>query len=796
MIVTVDPVAAATYFVRELGCTCFAVWGSKAGRCLCGDPHDGTGKHGPDNIGKHPATVRGFKDATADVTAIATFLHNPGTPNFGINAPPGVLVLDVDGEAGQRTWDGLQAVHGPLPVTLTTTTAHGRHYFFRWPAAVGPMPRGKLFGFVVRRHDDGYVIGPGSVHPTGTVYDTLRQESGMPYPIAELPVRWAEAALKPPLTVIVGGALPDVGGRHDWLRDRARHYAGVIRDPAALRAALMAENAKLSVPKTDAEVDRAIGAVLERFGPDPTDETTGEVLHGDELGLLPSVTVGNFPTAPAPVAFEGLLGECTAALAGGTDASLVGLLGSLLAFAGALIPGSAYFHRLQTSSPFIALVGESSIGRKGTAMMRANDAMADAVGIENVNRAILDGLNSGEGLISSLHWKATTFPYEPTVYLVFEEEYASLLASRGREGSTLDPKMRAGFDGGPLSNRRSSETKVVAPPYWLPALIGITPTELRSRLEPGALQSGSANRWLYLPVVRREMIPTNDLPVLPDRLKAALREAWRVMKDKRPPLAVDRAVTTTLSEYADFLPTSGSGLVRDLTRRFAVIAFRLALVHALTERSASVTIPFLDRALALTEYARRGLPWVFGDLAGNRDAALLLRALQAHGSLRKNTITRQLIRDPLRQQDAIDELVRLGVAKVVTVHPERGGPIRTELHASVGGGSFVPFVHGFGVFSNDAADSIGRMDERSSIEHETGMNGLDERLDERRTNVDERGRTVLPSETVLDTATGEVQTVAGAVWVEPCRDYPAHRNDHRNSAVGWYCSICRPDLVP
>ena len=63
--------------------------------------------------------------------------------------------------------------------------------------------------------------------------------------------------------------------------------------------------------------------------------------------------------------------------------------------------------------------------------------------------------------------------------LVFEEEYASLLASRSRDGSTLDPKMRAAFDGGPLSNRRSSDTKTVTPPYWLPALIAITPAELR-----------------------------------------------------------------------------------------------------------------------------------------------------------------------------------------------------------------------------------------------------------------------------------------------------------------------------
>ncbi len=77
--------------------------------------------------------------------------------------------------------------------------------------------------------------------------------------------------------------------------------------------------------------------------------------------------------------------------------------------------------------------------------------------------------------MSTLHYKQTAFPYEPTVGLVFEEEYANLLASRGREGSTLDAKMRAAFDGGPLSNRKAKDTQVVTPPYWLPALIAITP---------------------------------------------------------------------------------------------------------------------------------------------------------------------------------------------------------------------------------------------------------------------------------------------------------------------------------
>lgn len=775
----VDPVAAATYFVERLGFAAFPVWGSSEGRCFCGDPHDGKAKHqGPDNVGKHPATVRGFQDATDDLGMIRTFLSNPGTPNYGLNPPPGVLAIDVDGPEGIARWTELERLYGQLPVTFTTLTANGRHYFFRWPEQVGPMPTGQTFGYVTRRHDDGYIIGPGSVHPSGTVYDTLRQPSGMPYDIAELPEKWALAALQARSkhsngAITVGTPLPAVGGRHDWLRDRARHYRGLIEDPAVLRATMLAENARLPEPKSEADVDRAIGDVYEKFPLDPPEvveerverKLTGEA---DELDLLSAPTSGAFPAAPDPVAFDGLLGELVDDLAAGTDASKVGLLGSLIAYAGALVPGSAYFHRVHTSSPFIALVGESGIGRKGTAMNRVMDAMSNALEQSTVHRVVMDGLNSGEGLVSALFYRREHYPQEPTVGLVFEEEYATLMAARGRDGSTLDPKMRQAFDGGPMSNRKAGETKTVMPPYWLPALIAITPVELRTRLEPGALQSGSANRWLYLPVTRRLMDPTNEAPVFSRDHKQAIADAHRAAQRVPPLLLVDAAVTHRTTEYADFLPTAAFGLARDLTRRLAVIAFRVALVHALVERSAHVLPEHLDRAIALTEYARRGIAWVFGDTIGNPDADLLFRHLTAAGRLRRNTITQGIIRDPIRRQKAIDELLRLNLAQVVVV--QTGGRPRAELVPTPKGWAFVPFMQGFtnsetttteiahGMHESaqdDAQKPHGSGTEDAHKSHESGME------------------------------------VVG--WISPCHFYVDHQTAHRLTPNGWICDICSPE---
>jgi hypothetical protein len=416
----------------------------------------------------------------------------------------------------------------------------------------------------------------------------------------------------------------------------------------------------------------------------------------------------------------------------------------------------------------VALVGESSTGRKGTAMWRAHDAMADALDAVYVNRVILDGLNSGEGLISALAYKREAFPYEPTVGLVFEEEYASLLAARGRDGSTLDPKMRAAFDGGPLSNRRSNESRTVTPPYWLPALIGITPVELRRRLEPDALASGSANRWLYLPVRRRELeVASTAEPRLRQEHREALRAARRAALDARPFLTAEPAVTATLSAYADFLPGQSSGAAMDLTKRLPVIAFRIALVHAMAERAKGVTAEHLARALALTEYARSGIDWVFGGSVGNRDADLLLRHLRKSGRLTRRQAERAL-RDTLRRQDAIDELCRLGYAHVVTVHETRGRP-RDELQLL---GSMRTSSH----FSPVPGIRT-RPDTPISWDKGTNsVNGGDEVADEVGTNLGQRGAEV-------------------PVWALPCADYSAHRNDHRNTRAGCVCIACHPEVV-
>ncbi len=765
-----EPRIKAALWFANAGFGVFPCWSALDGVCRC---PKGAACGSP---AKHPLSEHGFKDATTDEKRIRTFLSAASLPNYGLVCPDGVFALDVDGEGWESRLAELEARLGPLPPTLRTATRNGQHIFLRWPADL-PRPMKQMFGWVTRWGSggtSGYVIGPRSVHVSGFEYAPV----GV-FEIGVLPDAWARAAVQPDTSTLtirgpIDPATVEPGHRHDFLRDQARFMAGTIRDPDALFAAVSAINEKLPVPKTADEVRRAIGDALVKYPADPVeqDPETGEVrrVFSDELGILPPTDDDTFPEPPASTAFAGLIGECVGELARGTDASMAGLLASMVSVLGAMVPAMAHARGDQTSSPFLALVGESGIGRKGTAMNRALGSARLVWPADEVNGILLDGLNSGEALVAALYEQATNRyrpAGSPVVGLVFEEEFVNMLSSRARDGSTLDGKLRIAFDGGSLSNRKAMDSKVVQPGYILPAIAAITPRELRTRLEKDSAHTGAANRWLYVPVVKRDIIPPDEPPMLPEDLNRALKAAragsvWHQ--------SVTAAAARMVSEYAEHVTTSSSGIAQDLVRRYGTIAVRIAMVHAAVERSNVVGVQHLERAIALTEYARRGISWVFGQTIGNRDADLLLRHLRQSGALRKHTITRHVIRDSIRQQDAVDELVRLGYARVEVVTPQGGGRV-TELRATGLGVAFVPFVQGSAQPQDKTQGDVGRA---PGSEHETAGRSMDVRWTNDGHPLDER----------------DERPVAEATWHRPCSDYTNHQDHHRLEAHGWVCIRC------
>ena len=181
--------------------------------------------------GKHPATGRGFHDATLDSEQVHQWWTDTPAANIGIaTGAAGLVVVDVDahddGPDGWANWCALVAAHADAwPDTFEVTTpSGGQHIYFTAPAGE-PVRNSasKLAPGVDVRGVGGYVVAAPSVTAAGRY--TVDRE----HPVAPLP-DWLERLLRPAPTV-----RPAVVASHLHRRPKVDGYAA-----AALEAEVAA----------------------------------------------------------------------------------------------------------------------------------------------------------------------------------------------------------------------------------------------------------------------------------------------------------------------------------------------------------------------------------------------------------------------------------------------------------------------------------------------------------------------------------------------------------------------------
>lgn len=678
-----DRIRAALWFADH-GFGVFSVWSTDPdGTCRCPLGLD------CDNAGKHPIPRRGFLDATLEPDRIRNMLSAGSEPNYGLVCPDGVFALDVDGDGIARLI-ALETEMGELPPTLRTKTAHGEHVFLRWPDAL-PRPIGQLWGFVTRwgaGANAGYVIGPRSVHASGFAYDLVTNVVS----IAELPEAWAQSVLKPPparedfdedgeYSIPAGGyQLPEAGyagARYDAIRNytASRYMRGISKPEiwAGVTAALAPLFADpLSEPDLRARFERAWAKIVERMGPPVTfdaEAIEAAAAEGAAEAIAPTSTPAPWPEAPAPEAYHGVLGEIVAAVAPMTEADPVAILGSLLAFSGACMGHmrTIYAGSTQAANLFVALVGDSSTGRKGTAASIARDVMTAAY--PEWQKLIVAGLGSGEGLIG--HLKRV----EDTEHraIVLESEFGRLLTVMSREGSTLSPVVRDAWDGVPMGRFLAREQSLVT---WHHVSIAahVTMLELKQKLTSTEAGNGFGNRFMWLAVRRTKLVP---FPVSPrdivtpyvHSLYRAIEMAQTAHELKLSDLAADRWETL----YGEISARSRYGLLGSLLARSESQTMRLALLYALLDRSTEVGAQHLAAAEAMWAYAERSVVHIFGESTGDRHADALLKYLD-DGPVEWMAARKMLgLRYSAELEEAVKTLVSIGLAEVVIVPRASGG---------------------------------------------------------------------------------------------------------------------------
>jgi hypothetical protein len=135
------------------------------GSCSCRRPEC-------DDVGKHPRTRNGLKDATTDPEQIRTWWTWWHDANVGM-ATGKIIVLDVDPRhGGDESLHDLEQQYDPLPDTVTVETGSGgRHHWFSPPqGAEIRNSEGKIGPGLDVRGVGGYVLVPPSLHASGRRY--------------------------------------------------------------------------------------------------------------------------------------------------------------------------------------------------------------------------------------------------------------------------------------------------------------------------------------------------------------------------------------------------------------------------------------------------------------------------------------------------------------------------------------------------------------------------------------------------------------------------------------------------
>ncbi|MCM3637736.1 bifunctional DNA primase/polymerase [Sporosarcina luteola] len=174
---------AALGYAKLLNWHVFPVHSIRNGKCTCGKPNC-------NSPGKHPATINGLKDATADPQTVNLLWNDFEGANIGIRTgkESGIFVLDVDVHKvdGRATLEELTAIHGPLPETVQAITGSGGdHYIFRYREGVGNKTN--FAPGLDIRGDNGYIVAAPSLHASGKRYDWELSSHPLEVGIAEAP---------------------------------------------------------------------------------------------------------------------------------------------------------------------------------------------------------------------------------------------------------------------------------------------------------------------------------------------------------------------------------------------------------------------------------------------------------------------------------------------------------------------------------------------------------------------------------------------------------------------------------
>jgi hypothetical protein len=594
--------------------------------------------------GKDPLTFTGFKAATTDAAQIVKWFTTWPEANVAcVPGQTGHVVIDIDGPEGEAAAQALGLLSEPTP---TVTTARGRHLWFKHPGGhIGNTP---LAPHLDVRGDDGYVLLPPSVHPSGAVYcwhgkitealplppDVLTKlTNGRPKVAAPLPDRIPLHSRNVTLTSLAGS-----------MRRRGANAREIL---AALE--VMNERCEQGPLPADELADIAQG-IERRYTPAPIRlESTKKT---KEAPLSTPSFVSFVHPELGTAALYGLPGEFVHVVEPHTEADPAALLVQFLVAAGSCAGRNTWFpveadrHYLNLDA---LLVGHTSKARKGTSLGHVKSVFA-RIGDTWATSCILGGLSSGEGLIwavrdpiekqEPIREKQRIVSYQTAIVdegvkdkrlLVVEQEFASTLRVMTRDGNTLSAIIRQAWDDGMLRTMTKNFPAKATGAHI--SIIGhITHDELKRELTATDAANGFANRFLFVNCERSKALPEGG-HLQPDAFDGIVRRLADavVLAMTAGELRRDDAARALWASVYPALSEGRPGLLGAATARAEAQVTRLSCLYALLDHSTIVRAAHLQAALALWDYCAASAKTVFGDAVGDALADALLGALRRGG---------------------------------------------------------------------------------------------------------------------------------------------------------------------
>ena len=422
----------------------------------------------------------------------------------------------------------------------------------------------------------------------------------------------------------------------------------------------------------------------------------------------PTPELPHFPVM-AKEAFCGLPGEIVHMIEPHTESDSVAVLLTLHAFFGNAI-GRGPHYRVEGDEHgpnlFALLVGDTAKARKGTSAGRVRQffKVADETW---ESRCIHTGLSSGEGVIwavrdpiikpvkkgkgikAKMVEEEVDHGIEDKRLMIQESEFAGALRVMQRDGNILSRVLRDAWDRGNLASM-TKNSPARATGACISIVAHITVEELKRYFDRTEMANGFGNRFLFACVRRSKLLPFGGDIAENAIIGMARNSIAPAIERARQIGAIVMADATRAAWEAAYsaLSEARPGLRGALTARAEAQTVRLALVYALWAGSDRIEPEHLAAAMAVVEFCRASVEYIFGAALGNPTADTILAALRKAGSkgMTRNEIANQFSRHASSDQitGALEELSRRSLIAMEKNAATGGRP--AEIWIAVGRG--------------------------------------------------------------------------------------------------------------